>query len=110
LPNLHPGSTVLAIGEPDVVSLAACDLGESGAHVLLVQGEEASWRASGLPIVSAPQNPPDADAIDYLFFVHDRHDGNLDAARRYLAWETGLVPQLDEQERGEYRIEGVAFS
>ncbi|HEV2559293.1 MAG TPA: rhodanese-like domain-containing protein [Microvirga sp.] len=110
LPKLQPGSTVLAIGETDVVSLAACDLNESGAHVLHVQGEEASWQVSGLPSVSTPQDPPDGDAIDFLFFVHDRHDGNLEAARRYIAWETGLVPQLDEQERGEFRIESVAFS
>ena len=38
--------------------------------------------------------------MDFLFFVHDRHDGNMDAARRYLEWETGLLSQLDEQERG----------
>jgi len=39
------------------------------------------------------------ECIDHLFFVHDRHDGNLDAARRYLEWETGLLDQLDDQER-----------
>ena len=38
--------------------------------------------------------------IDFLFFVHDRHDGNMDAARCYLKWETGLLAQLDDQERG----------
>jgi hypothetical protein len=48
--------------------------------------------------------PADADCIDYLFFVHDRHDGNKEAARRYLAWETGLVAQLDAQERAAFRL------
>jgi hypothetical protein len=39
-----------------------------------------------------------------LFFVHDRHDGNLESARRYLEWETGLIAQLDEQEHASFRL------
>jgi hypothetical protein len=46
----------------------------------------------------------DADCIDYLIFVHDRHDGNRQAARRYLAWETQLVSQLGESELSSYRL------
>jgi hypothetical protein len=46
----------------------------------------------------------DAECIDYLFFVHDRHDGNKEAARKYLEWETNLVSQLDEQERNTFSI------
>ena len=41
--------------------------------------------------------------IDYLFFVHNRHDGCLEAARKYLEWETGLIEQMDEQEVGMFR-------
>lgn len=47
---------------------------------------------------------PDARCIDFLFFVHDRHDGNKEAARRYLAWETNLIGQLDEQELATFRF------
>ena len=54
---------------------------------------------ASLDIISTPTIPGDSDCIDYLFFVHDRHDGNKEAARQYLEWETGLVAQLDEQER-----------
>jgi hypothetical protein len=36
--------------------------------------------------------------------VHDRHDGNKEAARKYLEWETNLVSQLDEQERNTFSI------
>jgi hypothetical protein len=36
--------------------------------------------------------------------VHDRHDGNKEAARQYLAWETGLLGQLDPQERAGFLI------
>ena len=48
--------------------------------------------------------PPDAECIDYLFFVHDRHAGNREAMKQYLAWETGLLAQLDEQDRASFRI------
>jgi rhodanese-related sulfurtransferase len=56
------------------------------------------WQSLGLPAQSTPDSPADAQAIDYLFFVHDRHDGNLEAARQYLAWETGLIAQSAEDE------------
>jgi len=49
--------------------------------------------------VATPKVPSDAESIDFLFFVHDRHDGNLDSARQYLAWETGLLDRMDESEK-----------
>ncbi len=58
-----------------------------------------------LDTVSSETQPPDADCIDFLFFVHDRHDGNKDAARRYLEWETGLIAQLDADEINLYSIQ-----
>lgn len=59
-----------------------------------------AWRSVGINVVETPDIPSEEECIDYLFFVHDRHDGNLDAARRYLEWETGLLDQLDDQEKG----------
>ncbi|WP_422692656.1 rhodanese-like domain-containing protein [Comamonas endophytica] len=64
----------------------------------------ADWVAAGLPVESTPYSPADSEAIDYLFFVHDRHDGNLDAARRYLAWETGLIAQCEPDELAGFRL------
>jgi hypothetical protein len=65
--------------------------------------------SSGFPLefetISTPTIPADAQCIDYLFFVHDRHDGNKDAARRYLEWETGLIAQLDQDELNMYSIQ-----
>ena len=58
-----------------------------------------------LETISSPTLPADSDCIDFLFFVHDRHDGNKDAARRYLEWETGLIAQLDEDEINLYSIQ-----
>jgi hypothetical protein len=69
-----------------------------------VSAPSSAWASSGLAVETSPDDPPDAERIDFLFFVHDRHDGNLDAARRYLAWETGLVDQLDEDERASFRL------
>ena len=42
-----------------------------------------------------------------MFHTHQRHDGNVEAARAYLAWEVDLVGRLDDQERGSFRIAGV---
>jgi len=83
---------------------AASELAGHAAAPLLLEGGMAAWRAAGLPVVATPDLPSDANCIDYLFFVHDRHDGNKEAARRYLAWETGLVAQLDAQERAAFRL------
>ncbi|AJP55860.1 sulfurtransferase [Pandoraea vervacti] len=80
---------------------------DSRTFSLLASGFGA-WSAAGLPVEASPESPPDAECIDYLFFVHDRHDGNKAAARQYLAWETGLLAQLDEQERGAFRIGDAA--
>jgi hypothetical protein len=73
--------------------------------VTLVDGGPEDWRAAGLELVATPGSPPNTACIDYLFFVHDRHDGNRAAAQAYLDWETGLVDQLDPQERGVLRPE-----
>lgn len=63
----------------------------------------ADWASKGLTLERTPGKPNDDSCIDFLFFVHERHDGNLEASRRYLAWETGLVAQLDDQERSIFR-------
>jgi hypothetical protein len=70
----------------------------------MLEGGIAAWRAAGYPVETSPDAPPDAECIDYLFFVHDRHAGNRAAMRQYLAWETGLLAQLDEQDRRAFRI------
>ena len=101
----RPRPIVLVADEPGVAELAGDDLADAGfADVRTMAGGHAAWTAAKLPIAASPGDPPDAACIDYLFFVHDRHDGNADAARRYLAWETGLVAQLDAQERGVFRL------
>jgi rhodanese-related sulfurtransferase len=97
---------VLLAEEPAIAGLAAIDFGELGwSEVHLLEGGMEAWRAAGLPVETSPDRPPPAEAIDFLQFVHDRHDGNLESSRRYLAWEQGLVAQLDAEERAEFRMD-----
>ena len=96
---------MLTAADRMLAELAAADLKELGfPSVSFLAGDEADWTAAGLSMVSSPDDPPDSDRIDFLSFVHDRHDGNLDACRAYLAWETNLINQMDEQERGVFRL------
>ena len=53
------------------------------------------------PLAFRAATPADADAIDYLFFVHDRHDGNAEAARFAAALTDALAGQG-------YRVSGSA--
>jgi rhodanese-related sulfurtransferase len=101
----EPRAVNLIADDAEIAALAAIDLAELGiGEVRLVEGGLAGWRASGLPVQSTSDSPADEEMIDFLWFVHDRHDGNLDSSRRYLAWEQGLIAQLDAQERGEFAL------
>jgi len=96
---------VLIAPDAGIAALAATDLAERGIPVAHWHAASpAAWQAAGLPVEATPDLPADADCIDFLFFVHDRHSGNREAARQYLAWELGLVAQLDPQERAAWRF------
>lgn len=100
---------ILIADEPDVAAIAAIDLAEAGCtDIRLLDGGQQAWAAAALPIAATPASPADGDCVDFLFFTHARHDGDADAARQYLAWEIGLIDQLDEQERGAFRISPIA--
>jgi len=101
----RPQGPVLLLGASRAkLALLAGDLERAGwRDIRLCLADEPQLRASGLPM-AANDDMPDEACIDYLFFVHDRHDGNKAAARKYLEWETNLVSQLDEQERDTFSI------
>ncbi len=89
---------VLVVDDKRVAELAALDLAEQEVEVVgYLDSSPRLWPEGGLKVDSG-RLPPER-RIDYLFFVHDRHAGNMDAARAYLDWETGLVAAMDEQER-----------
>ncbi|WCM92773.1 rhodanese-like domain-containing protein [Acidovorax sp. NCPPB 2350] len=89
--------------EPALAAWALADC-RTAQPPLLLDGGLPAWQAAGKPVVATPDLPDDGACIDHLFFVHDRHDGNKEAARRYLDWETGLIAQLDAQELQSFRL------
>ena len=96
---------MLVAEDAGVARLAAIDLLEAGiSDIKLLDGGLAAWTKAGYPTEASPDVPADAECIDYLFFVHDRHAGNREAMKQYLAWETGLIAQLDEQDKALFRV------
>jgi rhodanese-related sulfurtransferase len=100
------GRRVVVVSDSDdVAALAAADLQGLGAQdIRTLEGGMTAWTAGGYPVQSSPGEPSDEACIDFLFFVHDRHEGNIEAARGYIAWEMGLLAQLDADERAVFRI------
>jgi hypothetical protein len=87
--------------------LTAQDVREAGvAQVVWLDARDdlASLRKARFPINENGALPGDAERIDYLFFVHDRHDGNRAAAEQYLAWETALIGQCRHGELSAFRV------
>jgi hypothetical protein len=90
----------LIADDPTIARAAALDLHEAGVKsVFLLQG--------ATPTVSTPDDPADADCIDFLFFTHGRHEGSREAALQYLNWEVNLVKELDAAELAAFRISPI---
>ena len=96
---------VLVADNTRVARAAAIDIIEAGhKDVRLLQGGFSGWLAAGYGSQATPDEPPDRECRDYLFFVHDRHAGNRAAMKQYLAWETGLIAQLSDEDRKAFRV------
>ena len=104
---LQARRVVVFADDPAIGALAAADLAElaSGA-VALVQGGTEAWRA-GHPFAASPDDPPDSERIDYIFWNHDRHAGNQDAMRAYLRWETELPGEVARDGLSGFRLAPV---
>ncbi|MFJ2683384.1 cystathionine beta-lyase [Pseudomonas sp. NPDC087342] len=84
---------VLLADDPRLAAFAALELPEHQRQQTRFAGNVA-----GLELQADASTPPDEQCIDFLFFTHDRHSGNKDAARQYLAWEIGLLAQMSTEE------------
>lgn len=86
--------------------LIAFDLQEmSDKPIAILSGGRERWKAEGRPIEATPQDAiSQVDRIDFLFWVHDRHLGNDQAARDYLAWEEQLPAQIEADGDATYNI------
>jgi cystathionine beta-lyase len=90
---------VLLADDSRLAAFAAQELPEiQRAQVRLLEGGLDAWRAAGFAVQESPNTPANDQCIDFLFFTHDRHFGNKDAARQYLAWEIGLLEQMSDDE------------
>jgi len=106
LTPLSKEKPILLIAEDiETARLASLDLRELGVkHIYVNTDSPGIWKAAKLSLESSPNTPPNEQCIDYLFFVHDRHDGNKAAARQYLAWEMNLLAQIDDLEKNTYKL------
>jgi rhodanese-related sulfurtransferase len=103
--ELAPQTSVVVVASDSVIAgLAAADLRALGYEPHRLMGDMRDWIAAGLKLVRSTVERPDEMRIDVPCFMHDRHAGNQDAARGYLAWEKGLTARLDADERAAFRI------
>jgi len=94
-------SRVAVFAENEAVgTLAAADLAEiATGPVVLVDGGIAAWRAAARPFATSPDNPPDEECVDFIFWNHDRHSGTEGAERAmraYLQWELDLPGEIEK--------------
>lgn len=103
---LAKDETILLLGRSyDQIVLLAQDLARSGYKSIAICVIDDAFLAAASPdLVEKEPYLSDSECIDFLFFVHDRHDGNKEAAKRYLEWEVNLIGQLDQQERNTFLI------
>ena len=106
LPEASGRDHIVMVADDDrIATLAAIDLRESGCTSLsLLSGGMKSWIEAGHATETSPSVPADPDRIDFIAHTHGRHDGDRAASLAYLAWEVGLVDQLDDQECAVFRI------
>lgn len=105
LARVGAGAIVILAGTEDRARRFARDATDLGfADVVIVDGGHDALAKAGAELTVDSTGPEPAEAIDFPWFVHDRHDGNLESSRRYLAWETGLIDQLDAVEKAAFRL------
>ena len=98
-----PSATALVVGTI-IGSSIFVQASEITALVTSATAVVLAWATAGLPVGAGGDKPTDRERIDFVFHTLGRNEGNLDAARAYIAWEVGLVDQLDAQERGSFRL------
>jgi rhodanese-related sulfurtransferase len=85
--------------------LAAVDLATlTDRPISILAGGREAWKKEGRPLETTTDRPTDAERIDFLFWVHDRHLGNDQAARDYLAWEEQLPGQIEADGDATFQI------
>jgi len=100
---------IVAFGSDEALAhLAAIDLAETfpKAKIAVVRGGIDAWRDAHLPLEASQNALREEERIDYLFWAHDRHDGNLAAIAQYLGWEEQLPHQIGDPSQSGYHLLG----
>jgi len=91
-----------------VARLIVPDLAElSSAEIAIAEGGVAAWQGAGYSVVATPDEPPDSERIDFIFWNHNRHDtdeGAAQAMRNYLQWELDLPDEIEKDGMSGFRI------
>ena len=103
--------TIIVTGqEKSLILGVVSDFLELGfTNMFWFEGSPEIWSRAGFEIEQTPDCPTDQECIDFLFFVHDRHDGNMDAARRYLEWENRFVSSTRRSRTWHFTATAVKF-
>ena len=106
VPKIIPGKKIVLYSEHETRAwLLAMDLSEVvEAPIAILRGGREKWRKEGRALKSSPEVPSNSEQLDFLFFVHDRHQGNEQAMREYLKWEEGLPAQIIEDGDARYQV------
>jgi len=82
---------VVVLAEDEAVALLlARDLRHEERTVAVLADGLQAWRQAGLPVESGAGAVGELKRIDFLFWLHDRHEGNAESSAAYLAWEADL--------------------
>jgi rhodanese-related sulfurtransferase len=111
LPRAVLAARQIVVFAEDAVTggLAALDLAEfGGGTVALALGDAEGWRAAGIEVAASENIPSDGERIDFLFWNHDRHEGNFDAMRAYLRWEAELPGRITADGTAGFRVGAAA--
>ena len=89
-----PRRLITVLTSPDGI-LAAFAAKDLGGGVSVLDGGTAAWTAAGFDLVAGEKERIAANVNDVWLRPYDRGASVEDAMREYLAWEIGLVAQLE---------------
>jgi cystathionine beta-lyase len=90
---------IVSADDEDLADLAAADLREIiGIETRVLAGGNNGWIEAGLASEVSQDRPTDGERIDFLFWAHDRHQGNVQSIDTYLGWE-GTLPDRVRSDR-----------
>jgi rhodanese-related sulfurtransferase len=105
LARLPSAPTIVLTSDDGVLArLAAPELQALiDAKVRVLEGGTVAWRAAGLPLAHGLENL--ADECDDVFWrPYDRDQGAEQAMSDYLAWEHGLIEQIERDGTLRFRV------